>query len=97
MIQPKNETQDILLSFPENCEMLVKEIHRKPQEVLQFKLNKPRQTFHFNPPVQIKEGWMIGLLGLEVYNSIFFKKEEKYNFELNRTSLRWTFMYCIER
>ena len=32
---------------------------------------KPRETFHFNPPIQVKEDWMLGLIDLEVYNSIF--------------------------
>ena len=32
---------------------------------------KPRQTFHFNPTTENKEEWMIGLMDLEIYNSIF--------------------------
>ena len=34
-------------------------------------MNKPRETFHFKPPIQVKGDWMIGLTDLEVYNSIF--------------------------
>ena len=43
---------------------------------------KPRETFHFTPPVQIKVDWMIGLVDLEVYNSIFNITEENNKFEL---------------
>ena len=42
---------------------------------------KPRETFHFNPPIQIKE-WMIVLLSLEVYNSIFLINTTNNKFEL---------------
>ena len=43
---------------------------------------KPRETFHFKPPIQIKGDWMIGLTDLEVYNSIFNITEENNKFEL---------------
>ena len=45
---------------------------------------KPRETFHFKPPVEAKakEDWMIGLTDLEVYNSIFNITEENNKFEL---------------
>ena len=49
---------------------------------MEFKLNKSRETFHFNPPNQIKGDWMIGLTILEVYNSIFNTTEENSKFEL---------------
>ena len=43
---------------------------------------KPRGTFHFKPPIQIKGDWMIGLTYLEAYNSIFNITEENNKFEL---------------
>ena len=43
---------------------------------------KPRETFHFKPPIQIKGDWMIGLTDLEVYNSLFNITEENNQFEL---------------
>ena len=71
MIQPKNETEDLLLSMTETCETLIEQTHRKAEEILEFKMIKPRETFHFKPPNQIKGDWMLGLTDLEVYNSIF--------------------------
>ena len=53
MIQPKNETEDLLLSITKNCETLIELSHRKAEETLEFKLTKPRKTFHINPPIQI--------------------------------------------
>ena len=83
MIQPKNETKDLLLSITNNCETLIQQTHRKAEETLEFKMIKPKGTFHFNPPINVKGKWVIGLTGLEVHNSIFnitkdFKKFELY-------------------
>ena len=71
MILPKNEIEDLLLSTTKNCEKLVEQTHRKRKETPEFKMIKPRETFHFNPPIHIKGDWMIGLVDLEVYNSFF--------------------------
>ena len=82
MIRPKNETEDLLLSITKNCETLIEQTHRKPEEILEFKMTKSRETFHFNPPIQVKEDWMLGLVDLEVYNSIFNITEKNNKFEL---------------
>ena len=82
MIHPKNQTEDLLLSITKNCETLIDQTHRKAEETLEFKMVKPRQTFHFTPPIQINGNWMIGLTDLEVYNSIFNITEENNKYEL---------------
>ena len=84
MIQPKNETEDLLLSVTKNCETLIKQTHRKAEEALEFKMGKPTESFHFNPQIEIKENWMIGLVDLEVYNSIINITEENNKFEIYR-------------
>ena len=93
MITPKNETENLLLSITKNCETLIEQTHRKPEETLEFKMAKTRETFHFNPPIQVKGDWMIGLVDLEVYNSIFNITEENNKFELYRdTSDKFGFL-----
>ena len=82
MIQPKNETEDLLLSITKNCQTLIEQTHRKAEETLEFKMIKPREIFHFKPPIQIQGDWMIGLTNLEVYNSIFNITEENNKFQL---------------
>ena len=82
MIRPKTQTEDLLLSITKNCETLIYQTHRKAEETLEFKMIKPRQTFHFNPHIQIDGNWMIGLTDLEVYNSIFNITEENNKFQL---------------
>ena len=84
MIRPKNETEDLLLKITKNCEMLIEQTHRKAEEMLEFKMKKSREIFHFSPPIQIKGEWMIGLVDLEVYNSIFNITEENNKFQIYR-------------
>ena len=82
MIQPKTQTEYILLSITKNCEMLIEQTHRKAEETLEFKMNKSRETFHFRPSIQIQGSWMLGLVDLKVYNSIFNITEENNKFKL---------------
>ena len=77
MIRPKNQTEELLLSIFKNCETLILQTHRKPEDCLEFKLNNSRQTFHLKPPYQVKGDWMLGLVDFEGYNSIFIITEKK--------------------
>ena len=86
MIRPKNKTEDLLLSIAKNCQTLIEQTHRKAEETLEFKMIKPRETFHFKPPIQVKGDSMIGLVDLELYNSIFNITEENNKFEIYRDS-----------
>ena len=82
MIKPKTQTEDLLLSITKNCETLINQVYRKPEETLEFKMTKSKETFHFNPPLEIRDNWMIGLMDLEIYNSTFNITEENNKFEL---------------
>ena len=84
MIRPKNETEDLLLSITKICETLIEQTHRKPEKTLEFRMTKPTETFHFKPSIQVRENWMLGLVNLEVYNSIFNITEENNKFEIYR-------------
>ena len=82
MIRPKNETENLLLSITKNCETLIEQTHRKTEETLEFKMKKSREIFQFSPPIQVKGDWMIGLVDLEVYNSVFNITEENNKLQL---------------
>ena len=71
MIRLKYETEDLLLSMNKNCETLFEPTHRKAEETLEFKMIKSIETFHFNQTIHVGEDWMLGLVDLEEYNSIF--------------------------
>ena len=93
MLRPKNETEDLLLSITKNCQTIIKQTHRKPEETLEFKMIKPKETFHFKPPIQVKGDWMLWLVNLEVYNSILNITEENNKFEIYRdTSAKFGFL-----
>ena len=64
MIRPKNVTEDLLLSITKNCQTLIEQTHRKADETLEFKMTRPRETFSFNPSIQVKGNWMLGLTDL---------------------------------
>ena len=66
MIRPKNQTEDLLLSITKSCQTLIEQTRTKPQKTLEFKMTKPKETFHFNPPIHVKEDWMLELTDLEV-------------------------------
>ena len=74
--------QDLLLSITKNCQTLIEQTQRKAEETLEFKVNKSREAFHFNPPISVEGSWMIGLTSLEVYNSIFNLNTTNSEFEL---------------
>ena len=82
MIRPKKDTEDLLLLKTKNCEMSIKQINEKAEETLELRKSKPRETFPFNPPVDVWKDWMIWLLDLEVCKSFFTMKEENDNVEL---------------
>ena len=93
MITPKNKTDDLLLSITKNCKTLIEQTHNKPEETLEFKMTKSREIFHFTPPMEIEEDWMLGLVDLEVYTSIFNITETNIKFELYRdTSDKFGFL-----
>ena len=83
-IQPKNKTEDVLLSITKNCETLIDQTYKKAEETLEFKLTKSRESFSFEPPIilGLNSIWMVRLTNLELYNSIFNITDENNKFEL---------------
>ena len=61
VIRPIYETEDLSKSITKNCQMLIEQTHTKQAETLEPKMVQPRETFHFNPAVELKEDWMLGL------------------------------------
>ena len=53
-IPPNSETEVLIVSKTKNCETIIEQNHKKPQETLEFKLNRPRDAFHFKKPIPIE-------------------------------------------
>ena len=78
MIRPENGTGDFLLAITKNLDKLIKQIHRKPQESLEFKPTQPHKTFSSKASsfIGLDSEWMIELTSLEVKKCIFKITEE---------------------
>ena len=56
----------------------------KPQETLEFKMNEQKQTFSFNPTINlVEEGkWLLGVSSYECTNSVFNITHENNSFSI---------------
>ena len=63
---------------------MIEQTKTKPQETLDFKMNKQMQTFSFNPPINLGgEGtWLLGLFSLQCTNSVFNITKENNSFSI---------------
>ena len=56
-----------------HTDTLIEQTKTKPQETLEFKMNKQTQTFSFNPPINlVEEGkWLMAVSLFDCTNSVF--------------------------
>ena len=57
----------------------------KPQETLEFKMNKQKESFSFDIPLELPEQWMMGVTSLEVYNTVYNITEKNNKIKLFET------------
>ena len=64
---------ELLLLIKKPTNMLIEQTKTRPQETLDFKMNKQRQTFSFNPPINLVEEdkWLLSVSSFECTNSFF--------------------------
>ena len=74
----------LLLLIKKHTDTLIEQTKTKPQETLEFKMNKQTQTFLFSPPINIfEEGkWLLGVSSLECTNSVFNINNENNSFSI---------------
>ena len=63
---------------------MIEQTKTKPQETLEFKLNKQKQTFSFNPPINLlEEGkWLMAVSLFDCTNSVFNITNENNSFSI---------------
>ena len=63
---------------------MIEQTKTKPQETLEFKMNKQMQTFSFSPPINlIEEGkWLLAVSSFECTNSVFNITNENNSFSI---------------
>ena len=74
----------MLFLIKKHTDTLIKNTLTKPQETLEFKMNKQRQTFSFNPPINLVEEdkWLLGVSSFECTNSVFNITNENNSFSI---------------
>ena len=75
---------ELLLLIKKHTDTLIEQTKTKPQETLEFKMNKQMQRFSFNPPINlIEEGkWLIAVSSLECTNSVFNITDDNNSFSI---------------
>ena len=75
---------ELLLLIKKHTDTLIENTKSRPQETLEFKMNKQMQTFSFNPPINlVEEGkWLLGVSSFECTNSVFNITNENNSFSV---------------
>ena len=75
---------ELLLLIKKHTDTLIENTKTKPQETIEFKMNKQMQTFSFNPPINlVEEGkWLLGVSSFECTNSVFNITNENNSFSI---------------
>ena len=66
-----DKKESLLLNIAKSNQEIVENTHSKPQEALEFKMTKQKESFSFDFPLQLNEKWMMGVTSLEVYNTVY--------------------------
>ena len=76
---------ELLLLIKKHTDKLIQQTKTKPQETLEFKMNKQMQTFSFNPPINlVEEGkWLLAVSSFEYTKSVFNITNENNSFSIN--------------
>ena len=75
---------ELLLLIKKHTDTLIEQTKTKPQETLEFKMNKQNQTFSFNPSINLlEEGkWLLAVSSFECTNSVFNITKENNSFSI---------------
>ena len=77
-----DKKESLLLSIAKSNLDIVENTLSKPQETLEFKMNKQKESFSFNVPLELPEKWMMGVTSLEVYNTVYNITEKNNKFKI---------------
>ena len=80
-----DKKESLLLSIAKSNQEIVENTHSKPQETLEFKMNKQKESFSFDIPLNLPEQWMMGVTSLEVYNIVYNITEKNNKLKLFTT------------
>ena len=75
---------ELLLLIKKHTDTLIEQTKTRPQETLEFKMNKQMQTFSFNPPINFfeQDKWLLAVSSFECTNSVFNITNENNSFSI---------------
>ena len=75
---------ELLLLIKKHTDTLIEQTKTKPQETLEFKINKQRQTFSFSPPINLidEDKWLLAVSSFECTNSVFNITDDNISFSI---------------
>ena len=75
---------ELLFLIKKHTDTLIEQTKTKPQETLEFKMNKQMQTFSFNPPINLVEEdkWLLAVSSFECTNSVFNITDDNNSFPI---------------
>ena len=75
---------ELLLLIKKHTDTLIEQTKTKPQETLEFKMNKQTQTFSFNPLINLieEDKWFLAVSSFECTNSVFNITNENNSFSI---------------
>ena len=66
-----DKKESLLLNIAKSNQEIAENTHSKPQETLEFKMTKQKESFSFDVSLLLPEKWMMGVTSLEVYNTVY--------------------------
>ena len=78
---------ELLLLIKKHRDTLIEQTTTRPQETLEFNMNKQMETFSFSPPINLSEKckWLLGVTSFECTNSVFNITNENNSFSISIT------------
>ena len=75
---------ELLVLIKKHTDTLIEQTKTRPQETLEFKLNKQMQSFSFNPPINLVEEdkWLLAVSSFECTNSVFNINNKNNSFSI---------------
>ena len=75
---------ELLLLIKKHTDTLIEQTKTKPQETLEFKMDEQRQTFSFNPPINLvhEDKWLLAVSSFECTNSVFNITDDNNSFSI---------------
>ena len=72
----------MLLLNEKHFDTLIEQTKTKPQETLEFKMTRSKQTFSFNPPINLVEEdkWLLAVSLFDCTKSVFNRTDENNSF-----------------